>query len=481
MKKIYQSIFLAFAVVSYAQTLTLVKDIRPGTAASSAINFAVYNNKMFFSANDGTSGAELWTSDGTAAGTQRVEDFNAGSGSFSPANLKSFAGKLFFSGGVSAMPSGAELYTYTESDGIQLFADIKPGSASSSPSLLSPLSGLLYFKATEPASTNPRLYATDGTNPPVMVDPAFIVSNSMIPFNGKLIIYGGYDTSDMEPYIFDGTTFTLLKNIRGTGSSNVSNLFYSTTQNLVYFTARSDESGTEPWVTDGTPVGTRLLKDINQTGADPSLSNSSVSDITEYNGKVFFGANDGTGSELWESDGTTAGTKLFKDINPGAAGSNPGIFTHHNGLLYFLANDAVAGRELFVTDGTVGNTKMVADFNPGSSGSTISDITSINGELYLMANVDSSVGKELYKVNFPTLSTTQDMKQSFRVFPNPCYGILKVTVKDNLPYKIFDLSGKLLKEGFVKNQEINTGLKPGIYLLKVEAPEGTNSTKIIIK
>jgi len=266
MKKIYQSIFLAFAVVSYAQTLTLVKDIRSGSASSSATNFAVYNNKMFFSANDGTSGTELWTSDGTTSGTQRVADMNPGTGNFNPTNLKSFDNTLFFAGGLG-MPEGVELYKYTESDGIQLFADIKPGSASSSPSLLAPLSTLLYFKAAEPTSTNTRLYVTDGTNLPVMMDPAFIVSNSMMAFMDKLIIYGGYDTSDLEPYIFDGTTFTLLKNIRATGSSNVNNLYYSASQNLVYFTARSDEYGTEPWVTDGTPEGTRLLKDINQIGS----------------------------------------------------------------------------------------------------------------------------------------------------------------------------------------------------------------------
>ena len=39
---------------------------------------------------------------------------------------------------------------------------------------------------------------------------------------------------------------------------------------------------------------------------------------------LFFTADDGTnGRELWISDGTTAGTVMLKDINPGAAGSSP--------------------------------------------------------------------------------------------------------------------------------------------------------------
>ena len=40
--------------------------------------------------------------------------------------------------------------------------------------------------------------------------------------------------------------------------------------------------------------------------------------------KLYFSAYDGTnGNELWESDGTAAGTVMVKDINPGADGSYP--------------------------------------------------------------------------------------------------------------------------------------------------------------
>ncbi|WP_413467324.1 ELWxxDGT repeat protein [Pleurocapsa sp. FMAR1] len=47
-------------------------------------------------------------------------------------------------------------------------------------------------------------------------------------------------------------------------------------------------------------------------------------------------ANDGeNGRELWVSDGTTEGTQLVKDINPGGDGSNPSNLTEFNNKLYF--------------------------------------------------------------------------------------------------------------------------------------------------
>ncbi len=59
-----------------------------------------------------------------------------------------------------------------------------------------------------------------------------------------------------------------------------------------------------------------LVRDINLI-VDPSVS-SSPSNFVEVNGTVFFTAttpNEGT--ELWKSDGTSAGTVLVRDIRPG--------------------------------------------------------------------------------------------------------------------------------------------------------------------
>lgn len=51
---------------------------------------------MFFIGDDGVNGTELWKSDGTAKGTQRVKDLTPGVAGSTINNLVSFGGKLFF-------------------------------------------------------------------------------------------------------------------------------------------------------------------------------------------------------------------------------------------------------------------------------------------------------------------------------------------------------------------------------------------------
>ena len=74
-----------------------VKDIRPGSSGSlgqSAYSLTNVNGILFFEANDGTSGNELWRSNGTEIGTVRVKDISLGSSN--PSGLTNVSGTLFF-------------------------------------------------------------------------------------------------------------------------------------------------------------------------------------------------------------------------------------------------------------------------------------------------------------------------------------------------------------------------------------------------
>ena len=58
----------------------MVKDIRVGGVGSFATDFTEFDGKLYFRADDGTTGNELWVTDGTEGGTMLVKDINVGGG-----------------------------------------------------------------------------------------------------------------------------------------------------------------------------------------------------------------------------------------------------------------------------------------------------------------------------------------------------------------------------------------------------------------
>jgi trimeric autotransporter adhesin len=76
---------------------TLVKDINVNLMAESSIdNFKVYDNQIYFSANDNVSGNELWKTNGTTAGTNLAYDIVPGINDSNPFNFLVNNGNLYF-------------------------------------------------------------------------------------------------------------------------------------------------------------------------------------------------------------------------------------------------------------------------------------------------------------------------------------------------------------------------------------------------
>lgn len=239
--------------------------------------------------------------------------------------------------------------------------------------------------------------------------------------------------------------------------------------NKIYFSG-VDANGTELWVTDGTAGGTKMVKDINTGGdSDPRY-------LTVYNNNVFFFADNGTdGAELWKSDGSLGGTSMVKNINA-TGGSIPAFvlpppinFTQElgvsyftkNNLLYFTAMDGANGAELWQTNGTSGGTVIVKDINSGTASSFPQTFYEY-GSVFLFSAYTADNGRELWKTDGTADGTVlvKDIDPSNKSLPAYAPNIFGFTTFKNKVY--FNASEPThASEGWVTD-----GTTDGTVLLK---------------
>ena len=145
-----------------------------------------------------------------------------------------------------------------------------------------------------------------------------------------------------------------------------------------YFAATDSRRGRELWVTDGTSDGTQLHADLN-----PGVLSSSLDEFAVFDGRLFFSAGDpGAGRELWESDGTPAGERRVVDLEPGPGSSLPRSLTPGEQKLFFIATTSELGSELACYDG---RDVRVFDLEPGPQSSHPSRLTALGDLLYFRA------------------------------------------------------------------------------------------------
>ena len=209
--------------------------------------------------------------------------------------------------------------------------------------------------------------------------------------------------------------------------------------------------GTELWVTDGTHACTHMVKDISPSSGTPE-------NLKAFDGKLFSARTNVDppsgafiNKELWVSDGTEAGTKLIKEINPlttgTASGSNPGNLTQMGNTLFFWANDGTNNGELWKStpNGGVDNplttnvdesytTQMVADIYPGGSGSP-SNLTVFNdgvhGEKLYFTATNATYGRELWSTDGTTAVMVKDILPGTGNGLSPTSFSAQLTVVDN--------------------------------------------------
>lgn len=349
------------------------------------------DGRAVFIGNDGTSGDQLWISDGSAGGTQPLTALDG----IAAQTFRAAGGRLFFDG-ISA-GAGVELWgTNGTPAGTALVADIHP-TGDSWPQQLTNVDGTLFFTAADGVHGR-QLWRSDGTTagtrlvvdlgPVAMID-------ELCAVGGRLFFTADDGTHGAELWSSDGTPEgTRLVADIFPGADGSSPDFLRAVAGQVYFRASDPEPGLGLWRSDGSAAGTVRVDSFPPgilgaaTGFDGAyycviggtLWRSAGSWLqqlpvprpvvgwpTPAAGFLFFMADEGgaNGWELWRTDGTAAGTLLLRD-QVGDEGQLLGpVLREAGGALHFAACDLVAGCEPWVSDGTPGGTRLVADLRPG--------------------------------------------------------------------------------------------------------------------
>ncbi len=378
----------------------LVIDLKPGIMSGEVTELTWFRGRLFFNGDDGR-GFALWSTDGTAAGMRRVRVFTQSTpeGAFL---LRALPNRLIYFG-----PERGRGYEMWASDGTTAGTVPLPEIASGSRSAFprdAIVVGNRYYAVASDGRTGSELWTTDGTaggtrqltrfRPAEPFEPSGRVF-SFYQLPNRLVFHADDGSKGQEPWVSDGTVAgTKMLADLCVGSCGSASGTFPSPPNRLLIGATQPATGSELWTTDGTPAGTRLLKDIC-----PGTCSSNEYGFHRLGNRILFAATDGAhGEQLWSTDGTPGGTARISNLaDPMPFGGYfPG--TAAGGSLVFPAQDAVHGRELWSSRGRLGTTRLVADLEPGQnefSGSFPSDLVSAGTRTFFFAN-DGIEGYELW-------------------------------------------------------------------------------------
>jgi ELWxxDGT repeat protein len=295
----------------------LVKDLVPGALGSGPEKLTAAGNLLFFIAHDYATGYELWRSDGTAEGSFLLKDIRPGGLSsmdtYAFREMRAVGNTLYFTADDGV--HGTELWkTDGTPEGTVRVKDLRPGTTGSNPYDLAEVDGVLYFTA-EDGVHGRELWRTDGT------PEGTVLVRDLVPGTGSPFPA----TYSYQP------RSSLLHGIGGS----------------LYFVANDGVHGREPWKSDGTAVGTVLLRDVMPGPLGSGVELTGFVPVGPHGAFAFSAITPAKGLELWTSDGTPEGTRLVADVAEGARSSSPLLLTVSGPRLFFVADEGVHGRELW--------------------------------------------------------------------------------------------------------------------------------------
>lgn len=347
-------------------------------------------------------GRELWRTDGTERGTERVR-------SFQRVSVRGYTGAHLFLN--ASEPGEADgLWTLSKTTGLVERVSAVPMSG-----LAAQDDRVVYYSASTPEHGS-ELWRSDGTEAGTVmvldVSPGpstGFTTHQSLPYEGGLFFVGYHDNDpataqDDEAYLYyteGARTERLISKPNAVSRGRPALEEAVVVDDVLYFSYEDVDHGLELWSSDGTPTGTSLYRDLR-----PGPDSSSPHDMVQRGDQLLFFAYSGAGQQtsrlwakgggaglepidkpldaihmevagpaayfvdtigggLWVSNGTADGTRrLAADVLTATD------FVALGDTALFLGRTRDYGRELWVTDGSAQGTRMVADLNPGPRGTT---------------------------------------------------------------------------------------------------------------
>ncbi|MCA8963496.1 MAG: hypothetical protein KDC48_01340 [Planctomycetes bacterium] len=391
-----------------AQGVTLLGDLRryiPGIDPQTA---ARGRDRLFFCAADDVHGRELWSTDGTAAGTTMV-DFTPGTASTFLTNGDSL---VSFGDGVAAVTSRNANYGVLVSDGTAAGTHALPLPVNARGTAIGTRGDVLFVFDGQ------RLFRSDGTvagtSPLPVLAPSPVTAPQLFVLPGALVFGGpsggifGTDgvASPVQLSVLsysypmrkvgDRLVFADARGLLSTDGTLAGTTPLSPVFPLLFEGGDSDvlyfRDSASLYRTDGTPAGTVVVA--------PLPSGVYVETIVSTATGVFLLGSDLTsGRELYALDPQLGQIVLAVDLAPGPASGVVGVARIGEGdTLLLIGDDLASGREPWISDGTQAGTHLLADINQGPNGSNPGVLGIAAGDLYLLAE-DDVVGRELRRVS----------------------------------------------------------------------------------
>jgi ELWxxDGT repeat protein len=205
-----------------------------------------------------------------------------------------------------------------------------------------------------------------------------------VTVQGRFVFAWQDATRSTEPWVSDGTpagTRPLLDICPGACDGVSFGSAWAVAGGRAFFLANSGSTGVELWTTDGTPNGTRLTRELCPGGC----SGVEIPPFTVDDTLYFYGTDGTNGIELWTSNGTAAGTRRISNLErffPFEAASlesgGPGFerTVARVGNRFWFAAKSPETSQLFVSDGPPASTRVGLTLSdsvaPGSSPTILS-------------------------------------------------------------------------------------------------------------